>query len=122
MLKKCFYILAIAVTFSACYYDKEEELYPVNPNGCDTVNVSYSKTVVPMLQNQCYVCHSQAAGQGNVVVEGYDKLKPLVDNERFFGAISHADGFHPMPQGGNKLPDCTLKQIKAWIDKGAPND
>ncbi len=122
MLKKCFYILALTVGLSACYYDKEEELYPADPNACDTVNVSYSKTVLPMLQSQCYVCHSQAAAQGNVVVEGYNNLKPQVDNGNFFGAINHEPGFSPMPQGGHKLPDCTLKQIKSWIAKGAPND
>ncbi|RYD71393.1 MAG: hypothetical protein EOP53_23760 [Sphingobacteriales bacterium] len=107
---------------SACYYDKEEELYPKDTNSCDTVNVSYSKTVLPMLQNQCYVCHSAAAGQGNVVLEGFDKLKIFVDNGKFFGAISHSPGYSMMPQGGNKLPECTLNQIHAWINKGAPNN
>ncbi|MGZ5244278.1 MAG: hypothetical protein ACXWDO_02460 [Bacteroidia bacterium] len=122
MLRKYFSLLFISLALNACYYDKEEELYPIDPNACDTVNVTYSKTVLPMLVNQCYVCHSQAAAQGNVVLEGYDRLKPYVSSGQFFGAINHAAGYNPMPKGGAKLPECTINQIKAWINKGAKND
>jgi hypothetical protein len=122
MLKKWFYILILTAGVSSCYYDNEEELYPRDPNACDTVNVTYSKTVLPMLQNQCYVCHSEAAAQGNVVLEGYDKVRTEVENGRFFGAINHAQGFTPMPYNMPKLPECTIKQMKAWIAAGALNN
>lgn len=122
MLKKCFYILILTAGVSSCYYDKEDELYPRDPNGCDTSNVTYNKTILPMLQNQCLVCHSQASASGNIVLEGYDQVKTHVDDGRFFGAISHAPGFTPMPHNMPKLPECTVNHVKAWINKGAPNN
>jgi hypothetical protein len=38
------------------------------------------------------------------------------------GAITHAPGFTPMPQGGAKLPACEIAKIKAWVDAGSPNN
>ena len=37
------------------------------------------------------------------------------------GAITHATGFIPMPNGGGKLADCEISQLQKWIDNGALN-
>lgn len=113
----------MALSITGCYYDNEEELYPSGGvSTCDTTNVSYLSTVEPVLSTNCYICHGNGAQQGNVSFDSYEKLKVYVDNGRFFGAISHASGFSPMPKGGNKLPDCTLSKIQSWINAGAPNN
>lgn len=114
-----FFIIMVA-TLSRCYYDVEEEIYPKTE--CDTDNISYSIDVVPILQNNCYECHSEAVNQAGITLEGYDNLKTYVDNGRFLGAIKHDPGFSPMPQGRPQLPDCQIAKIEQWILDGAPNN
>ena len=109
--------------FTGCYYDNEEELYPVvTIPSCDTINVSYTSTVLPILESECYTCHDQSTRFGNVNLEGYNNLKTYVDNGLFWGVISHQAGFAMMPKGGNTLPDCDLDKIHAWINIGAPDN
>jgi len=114
-------VMLMIVILQGCYYDVGEELYPQTGN-CDTVNVTYSGHVKNVIQNNCLVCHSAAANLGNINLEGYTQVKQFADNGKLLGAISHAQGFSPMPQNGNKLPDCTINQISAWINKGSINN
>jgi hypothetical protein len=118
-MKKIPFLLAMALLAiqTGCYYDVEEELYP--DITCDTAARSYSTHIVPILQNNCYVCHSQAANLGNVTLEGYNNLKTYVNSGKLLGAIKHQQGFQPMPQGQPQLADCSIAQIEAWITDGA---
>ncbi|MDX5348653.1 MAG: hypothetical protein LPK19_15560 [Hymenobacteraceae bacterium] len=112
-----------SMSLQSCYYDVESELYP--PPACDTtVAVTYQNDVLPIVQNNCYVCHSQANGanNGNVVLEGHSNLSSYALSGKLYGVISHAPGFSAMPKGGNKLPDCDIQKIKKWIDSGALNN
>jgi len=106
---------------NSCYYDNVEDLYPEQP-ACDTSNVSYSGTVAPVMAARCNSCHSATSASGGVITDNYNDLKLIVDNGRLHGAINHLPGFSPMPQGGEKLNDCTLAKIDAWINAGAPNN
>lgn len=110
---------------SSCYYDVESELYPPSTaTTCDTVNVTYSGQVQPVIESNCYTCHSNAAAAaagGNVMLEGYANLQRVASEGRLYRAISHT-GPSPMPKGGNKLPDCDIRVIKKWIDNGIPNN
>jgi hypothetical protein len=107
---------------AGCYYDNEQELYPDDGTVCDTANVSYTGTVLPIIRNECYICHDQGTRSGNVVLEGHSNLLIYANNGRLYGSIAHQSGFSAMPQGRNKLLDCQLAQIKSWIDAGAPNN
>lgn len=113
-------ICSISCLLTACFYDNEEELYP--DNTCVTTNITYTSGVLPIIRSNCYTCHSSAARQGNVILEGYTALKGMVDNGRLEGAINHRTGYQPMPQGAPKLTECQLNQIAAWISAGAPNN
>ena len=112
----------IGVLISSCYRDVEELLYPVNGT-CDTNNIAYAATVVPILRsNGCLGCHSGGAPSGNISLEGYSNIRIVAQNGKLFGAISHSPGFSPMPQGGNKMSACNINKIKAWLDAGFPNN
>ncbi|MCB0621632.1 MAG: hypothetical protein KDC43_27785 [Saprospiraceae bacterium] len=113
-------LLASLIFVPSCYYDNEEELYPFVE--CDTTAVTYTETVLPVLENNCYVCHSAAANLGGITLEGYQNLLTYVNSGRFLGAIRRQEGFSPMPQNASQLPDCTLDQIEAWINLGAPEN
>ena len=107
---------------SGCYYDVAEELYPASDTFCDTTNITYSLKVLPVIQDNCYSCHSGSAPSGNVGLDSYTKLKTQADNGKLIGTISHAAGFSAMPQGGNKLSNCEISTIQTWINNGTPNN
>ncbi len=108
--------------FQACYFDKEEILYPSSGNDCDTTNVTYSGTVVPIMEISCNSCHGGSDPYAGIRTDNYDDLKTIVDNGKFWGAISHDPQYSPMPKDRPQLSDCALLQIETWIDNGALND
>ncbi len=110
----------LCLGISGCYYDVEEDFEKMVD--CVTDNVSYVNDIVPILENRCYKCHAVGLNLGNVTLEGYDRLKILVDNGRFLGAIRRDPGFSPMPQNEAMLPDCQIMKVAAWIENGAPNN
>lgn len=89
---------------------------------CDTIGVSYSGFVAPLLSTYCVGCHSGSVPSGNIVLNLHAGVKTVALNGKLLGAISWSNGFQPMPKGSNKLPDCTIDKIKAWISDGAPNN
>ena len=103
----------------SCYYENEEALYP---GDCQTEQVTYSGTVLPILQNNCFHCHDAQNKLGNVTLEGYDNLKVYVENGHFLGAIRRENGFSPMPQDAPQLDDCLIDQIAVWVADGAPDN
>ncbi len=117
------WLLFWPLLLQGCYYDNEEDLYGllVTPI-CDTVNVTYTNTVIPILARECYGCHGQSAPGGGYVLDTYDGLKAAVDDGHFLGSILHDPEFSNMPKGGNQLPTCELDQIETWINLGAPNN
>ncbi|MBA4322229.1 MAG: hypothetical protein C0408_05365 [Odoribacter sp.] len=117
-------VFIICVIFiSSCYYDNEEALYPSYNTVCDTSNVTFSGTIVPVLSNNCLGCHSNAtaaAAGNNIRLENYADLVTKITN--VIGSIKHTGTFSPMPKNGGKLKDCSITQFDIWIRKGMPNN
>jgi len=121
--------LLTLICLSACVYNNEEALYPCDPStgdcggnpalvGCDTLEVSYTAYIAPLLEENCLTCHRGPAAPGVIRLDSYLRVKSFARNGRLYGAISHAPGFPQMPQGG-KLPDCDIAKVKSWIEAGA---
>lgn len=112
----------------SCHYDNEEELYGTKVENCgDSGNnvFTYAAAVQPILQNNCYECHSNsqsASSGGGIRLQEYADVKVRVNNGSLYGAITHSQGYEPMPQGKAKLDACTISVIKKWIDAGALNN
>lgn len=116
-----FIVLIALVTFSSCYYDKADQLYPVVV--CDTATVvSYSTKLVPIFQSQCYGCHSASNASGGIAMGTYAADKAIAANGKLYGSVTHSSGYSAMPKGGTKLTTCQLRLIKSWIDNGMPNN
>jgi hypothetical protein len=118
--------LLLALAFTGCYYDNEEELYP-NPPECDTTNVTFSGTILPIITDNCKACHGSGSQQGGVLLEDYASISaaaniPPGQYGSLYGAVSHDPGNSPMPKGGTQLSDCNIRKIKTWIDAGTPNN
>ena len=95
---------------------------------CDTTGtIEFSVQVWPVIQANCVGCHSSALASGDVNLDGYAHVKTYADLQRngtpvLIGSIKHLNGFFPMPQVGNKLPDCDIRQIELWIAQGKVNN
>jgi hypothetical protein len=89
---------------------------------CDTTNVTYTGTVKPILKTNCYGCHTGAGAPLGIDLSNYNTVKNVATAGKLYGVITHSPGFPAMPKGANKLSDCSIARIKAWIDKGAQND
>ena len=88
----------------------------------DTINITYSLSVNPIILNKCQGCHSGANLQGGIDLSNYLAVKTQVTNGKLWGAVNWLPGFSPMPKNGNKLSTCELTKIQKWIAQGAPNN
>jgi len=92
-------------------------------NSCSFTAVSFSADVRPIINANCTGgCHSAVKLDGGYDFSNYSGIKSAADNEVLYLSIAHLSGASPMPQGGNKLSDCDIKKIKAWMDAGAENN
>ena len=114
------FLLIGMVMVSSCYYDSEEKLYPATD--CVTTNMSYQANIAPILQTNCYVCHSAAVNSGNVTLDSYTEVMKHVNSVKLLGAIRHDTGFKAMPQNAPKLAGCDISKIEHWISDGSANN
>ncbi len=89
---------------------------------CDSNNYKFSTAILPMMNKYCVGCHSGATAPRGIVLDNYNGVTTEVNNGRLLGAVRHEAGYLQMPQGGNKLSDCEIRQIEKWIVAGALND
>lgn len=120
----CFLSFALMslIFISSCYYDKEEELYQFVKKNCDTANVTYTQTIIPILQASCNSCHSTSVASGGIITDNYTALRTIALNGKLLGTISHSQGYSPMPKSAAKLNDCKILQIKNWINNVSLNN
>lgn len=116
-----FIVIFIISSFTGCYYDNEEDLYPQAPD-CDTINVTYATAIVPIMSASCNSCHNESFASGGVKTDNYDDLKIIADDGRLWGSVNHESGYSPMPKDRPKLNNCDLTKIGIWLDNGALND
>lgn len=86
---------------------------------CDTTDVSYANTVEPILKAKCVGCHGDNNPGGGVQLNTYARVANVANSGFLVGSIAHLSGYKKMPQGGEKLPDCEIAQITAWVNAGA---
>jgi mono/diheme cytochrome c family protein len=113
--------MAVIVFMQSCYYDVEDELYPQTA-ACDTLDVTFTNSVFPIINSNCTSCHSGAAPSGNVMLEDYNDISAAANNGSLLGVIRHEPGWSPMPKSGGKLNDCDIAQIETWVNDNAPNN
>lgn len=116
---KYWLLIFFTLTFFSCSYKNEEDLYGVVV--CDTANVRYNVEIKNILQASCLNCHGGTAATGGGVQLGdYASVKSVADNGWLLDALTRT--INTMPKGTGKLPNCKIAEIRAWIQKGAPNN
>lgn len=89
---------------------------------CDTTAVSYASFIVPVLKTYCIGCHSGQTPEGGLSFTSYSTVKAVALNGKLVGSITWAAGYNAMPKESNKLSDCKINKIKAWVNNGAQNN
>lgn len=89
---------------------------------CDTTNVTFSGAIWPMIELNCYGCHSGTQPSGGIALVDFNSVVVQAENGKLFGTINHDAGFKPMPRNAPKLADCKIEQVKIWIEDGTPNN
>lgn len=123
-MKKLVLALPLVALMSSCYYDNVDDVYPGAGlfTVCDTTSTqSYTTHITPILVNNCYSCHSGSNPSDGVSLDNYAGVAQVAASGRLVGAIYHQQGFTAMPNG-LQLDSCYMKQIKKWVDAGAPNN
>ncbi|MFN0214339.1 MAG: c-type cytochrome [Saprospiraceae bacterium] len=119
------FFLAISVLLAlvffaqtACYYDNEVEQYGVAM--CDTMAISYSADIQPIIQANCISCHAPGGQQEFSPFDTYEGLKIFTLNHEIVDRV-YGDGVNIMPPSG-AISDCNKLKIAAWVKAGAPNN
>ena len=114
-MRALFPLPLFALLAAGCYYDNEEELYGVP---CDTSTFSYSATIQPILQANCYAsaCHGPNGDNDELIT--YAQVQAVVNDGSFRQAVVVEKR---MPDGGS-LTACELDLIEKWLDAGALNN
>lgn len=89
---------------------------------CDTLNVTYSGTIVPIINARCSSCHSGSSPSGSIDLTQYTTVRDLALDGRLEGSIKRLpDPYIPMPPTLG-LNDCRVNQFMIWIQDGAPQN
>ena len=114
-----FTIIIASIFLNSCYRDSEESLYRFVPANCDTTNVTYSGIIAPIVSGNCLgsagSCHSSGTSSP---LDSFTNLKSKAND--ILGRITGESG-NIMPQSG-RMDACKINQIKAWVNKGAPQN
>jgi len=90
---------------------------------CDTADMTYTDDIASILNTSCAISGCHVEGGQSPELFSYVKVKEHVDGDnKIIGAINHEDGFVPMPYpvGSDKIDDCDIDKIEAWIADDAP--
>jgi hypothetical protein len=114
--------MAIYLPLSSCYYNNLEDITPKKEiKYCDTAVVSFSNTVVPILQTHCANppfpnCHHW--------VTNYTDLKNYIDLGRFEDRVLIKKDM-PVPNNTDNAPPLSAQELEileCWLSQGAPNN
>lgn len=127
MWKKPFFLFIAFFMFlglCACYYHKEDVLYPLGNNVCDTTNITFKGKVVAVFEANCLRCHSNDLANsegGGIQLEDYADVKARMD--RIYGSMAHQSGYLPMPKGmTSRIDSCQIKTFRIWMNAGGLNN
>lgn len=123
---KILFFVGLVTLVSSCYYDSQDELYPlVSQAKCDTTNAAYSGQVSAIVATNCLMCHSTAASTstgGGIILESYDNLSFYALNGSLVNSINGTGGKALMPKNGAKMSSCDIAIIEKWVNDGSLNN
>lgn len=114
-----FALFGAMLSVFACVNNKQADL-PTDPAACDTVSLSYSKHIAPLIAaNNCLNCHSAQTATAGIILDNYADVSS--NAETVYPTIAWGPSLpagKKMPVGGPQVSDCQLTQFEAWIKQG----
>ncbi|MDP1727830.1 MAG: hypothetical protein Q8M15_13680 [Bacteroidota bacterium] len=114
-MKKILGLLFLSTVLNACYYDKEELLYPNDFGGYSGV-VTYANDIKPMLASNCTTSNCHAAGMQSPNLGDYLILKANIAKVENRAII-----LRNMPAAA-PMSNLNINKLKKWIAEGALNN
>ena len=108
--------LTLCILASACRHDPIVQ--PVDENTCDSTNVSFTKSVLPILNKHCNSCHSSSVQTHGIILDHYESVRIFAIEGSLYGAIIRNGEYAPMPYSAAKLDVCSIALIHHWIKEG----
>jgi len=119
-IKYLLFIATISIGIMACGSDEAEEETMVEE--CVTEGVTYNNDIAAILDSNCATtsCHNDTDLANGFSLDGFTKSSAAAQFNNFLPSINRESGFSPMPRGRDKLDQCDIDKITAWIDAGFP--
>ena len=118
-LKYLLILAILALGMAACGDDEEE---PPMTTGCEIDGVTYTNDIASIINTNCTTatCHNDEDLANDFSLESFQQTMAAASFGNFLPAINHEAGFSRMPRGADKLPQCDIDMITAWIDADFP--
>jgi uncharacterized membrane protein len=117
-------LFAVLAVFSfiliSCEKDEVVKVQPPSGN-CDTINITFAQDIEPVIKERCEGCHSNSTQLAGVNLEGYENIKSHALDGSLVSSIE-GTMFGYFYKSGDTTSACKFLQLKAWINKGAPNN
>ena len=100
-------LILLLLLSASCYYDKESELYPVNPVLCDTSNITYTADIKAFLDSKCATSGCHQSGQQSPDLSTFASASANAANVyNAANASSHSSRF--------SWTACEKEQLRVW--------
>ncbi|MFN5370168.1 MAG: c-type cytochrome domain-containing protein [Bacteroidia bacterium] len=120
------FALALGVVFwgsSGGYYDVDDELNPKDTTSvCDTTAIDYASIRSAFDNGTCLTCHSGANADAGLDLSTYAGTSQYLTSSSsiLIDRITVGSTGDIMPPSGNKLSDCNVSKIRAWLNNNFP--
>ena len=85
---------------------------------CDSVDISFSDHILPLIEQRCQGCHLGSGSIGGFGLTNYDEISGI-SSFALFQVMNHDSGYPAMPPNLPKLDSCKLQVVRVWIEEGA---
>ena len=114
-----FLLIVVSVSYFSCV--KDVGPLPQVPTQCDSLNVTWTTDIQPIIQTNCVNpgCHASGGSGGVDMSQGYSQI----DTARIRARVLDGNpSFMPNPPVTSPLPLSDRQKIECWLKAGAPNN
>ena len=109
-------IASLSIVIYACESNSNDDMMTPTSDTCtEMADVTFTSSVLPILQANCQNCHGGSNEQGNFNYDNYCTTLSFAKNGKLSGSVNHTSGFSSMPKDQNQLSVEDLKVIDNWV-------
>ena len=93
-------------------------------NNCDTLSVTYTKSIAPVLQNYCLGCHNTTnaiSSGGGILLDNYQNVKTQAISGHLLCSLDWSSTCSKMPKGNTPLSFCDIRKFIIWNKNNCPH-